>query len=1678
MEAADSNPDKPVTDTSNETHELAMHETGSPDIICSERQPESENDKKTSPVQTATLEGPVVETNRQSFIKHQASDKINMIDDLEDFFESENMARNDKSQERDETQNHGFNNAFDQYGLNGDTNKSIDLNRSMEEEEKINGVHEVLNLQTIQDQGQTIAASEYASIASEEDNQLLDLSIEGAPDGDNDTDTSQIAQAVVSQVLMKVVKITGEEETEASSGSKLLALPQKDLEQDTVHQEYSSLIDGDDSSLPDIQIPSAETDQHLNEHGEIEDPDKHVLVMKDVEDLENIREIYVLTDEEESFESSGSIQGKANDHMTKISFNEEKEEIDAQADVQEKEHVELQEKEQAGFHVEPEDGLGEEVRELVRTKMARKSEDEDRVVTNLSSQIASEQDMHGEIQQHKIHGRIPLYSSEDHGEISLSPEPVKESTQEAELLDDSKPEISTIQEDILVRSDLRDVSTIDRDYQAPPVFTREQQERIHNLAQRESFEAKYMTDHSSNQSTKYSPRLYRERELRDYVSSATSGSTREFNVKDFETRYKEDLQSYFPERDENPVPRKTEWKETKAKSDDSEKPQIKLNLQKAGKDLQPGTKETQIVTEVTSRNGRKTENMSTELESSEERAQRLRDTAGFPTQYESQLLQNAYERLQHLRQMASAAVPIPGHVTSPPSSGPIPGFKTLHEQQASWMEMFRELESHHRAELKNQYEQHQHSIQQLQQQMENELQSQHQTLRKKLDVHKEALQEGLSPERQPSHRDEVQMYENVKSSGYDVFLDASFGSSSGYQGDTSSPRSKSAIQRGDGKFSTALQSRSWVDIYREIREEEEEEERAEPRPLRRSLEGDFDNLESTVDNSSAKLTRSKPPYDSNGRVSPTKIPSDGRKGSTNAARLNSDKHIIKDRPSLSESENEDEGTLHVTPRDVSPHVRRLLNNLNEGRSSILGLTEIRSSPKQGMVSADSRPRAGVYSTPMPIIRSSSTLKSPKFEHSSQMDAAVLKTSAQFNSPTPSEHQQSSVLKQQLERRHQERLHQFENKAQELTQDSGRSDDVYLSSSTRVSLREKHAKHLADLRVYYENELSTLRSALSSSVEASADSSLDSQAQMKYHLVLAENRHLKEKCQAMEDELDDGERKVRELKQKIVGLEKRAKEYATSCAEAQTQVVELKAHVEELQRYCQERDDIISDLEVKVKSQEDAIKQYRKNQDEQLESHRKDKTALQKIVDKYEKMEREYNLLKETMASRENALYESRTEVVELNRIISKFELENKRIGRENDNLRHKITQLMNFSSVNNNLNDLFGSERSPSPQRTSEHVSVGTCSIPKQNLEVNNSHEDQTERPTSRSRKLFSDETSTVQQRAITPTRSSFASMYVREADNVIESTSSPLINAERELYKLRNLIRDSVTSTGTDGLQEPKLQKKYYGSERPTRDEPESAADFGSPRGTKERLILTAVPKSKPSKVDKVASSKGLANNVYSQGIREVNFLQPKSTPQKKENVKASFTPRSVEISSQRRMDKNVNETKKSAKENNKVSQSEKDKKLSQNGNGTSQVQVEQEENRVGGATARESTVENTLNTMRAGNYVTRPQWEDVYTSMAQPNSSQGHQVKKKQEDIIRERLKNIEDLERQYDDLHAEKRQLESLLSKIPLHGRVDRHSRQQKEELEDRLDKIQRELGSVRMSLKRCHVLKSAF
>ncbi|WAR01876.1 hypothetical protein MAR_008434 [Mya arenaria] len=497
--------------------------------------------------------------------------------------------------------------------------------------------------------------------------------------------------------------------------------------------------------------------------------------------------------------------------------------------------------------------------------------------------------------------------------------------------------------------------------------------------------------------------------------------------------------------------------------------------------------------------------------------------------------------------------------------------------------------------------------------------------------------------------------------------------------------------------------------------------------------------------------------------------------------------------------------------------------------------------------ATERPRAGVYSSPMPLMgRMTQSVRAEPV--SSSRD-----TTRDSTRLTRSLHEPAHIPGFSMDRAE---LYGGEDRRRQELNDSVRSDDSQLSYNTRINLREKHAKHLNDLRAYYEDELRELRRALSDALEGTTS------------------------------------------------------EYAAAYTDSKTMGIQHRAHIEELQRYCRERDELINELE-------------------------------SRMVNRYESLEQEFKLLQETMSATENKLYETRTDVVELNRTISKLELENKRLGRENDNLRHKVTQSLNLST----LHDSFGGPASPRdahparrsksppptninqshssktpPEPTTDHRvpmfatsmndwtpiiqkskgktptsavdrsrldKSGSSSLTDLTREQRSSKSKKVEespslkgRQPSKSARSAREETVSSREdvshrsqtrpktapeeptrdrprlREITPPR---AMSPASQADSEV-SDYSPLLKAERDLYKLRDMMRQAVAVKPSFSPPPLKLQKKFYGSERPSQKD-EYTPELGVARGRKESPALSGHGKSKssqtPSRADKPSGEK-----------------------------------------------------------------------------------------------------------------------------------------------------------------------------------------------------------------------------
>lgn len=80
---------------------------------------------------------------------------------------------------------------------------------------------------------------------------------------------------------------------------------------------------------------------------------------------------------------------------------------------------------------------------------------------------------------------------------------------------------------------------------------------------------------------------------------------------------------------------------------------------------------------------------------------------------------------------------------------------------------------------------------------------------------------------------------------------------------------------------------------------------------------------------------------------------------------------------------------------------------------------------------------------------------------------------------------------------------------------------FFASRSQLSLREKHAKHLADLRAYYEAELKDLREKLSLVTDGQRIFATSTQMESVEERILREENHtLRQHCQDLQDVLDD------------------------------------------------------------------------------------------------------------------------------------------------------------------------------------------------------------------------------------------------------------------------------------------------------------------------------------------------------------------------------------------------------------------------------------------------------------------------------------------------------------------------------------------------------------------------------
>uniref|UniRef100_A0A8I3W737 M-phase phosphoprotein 9 n=1 Tax=Callithrix jacchus TaxID=9483 RepID=A0A8I3W737_CALJA len=547
------------------------------------------------------------------------------------------------------------------------------------------------------------------------------------------------------------------------------------------------------------------------------------------------------------------------------------------------------------------------------------------------------------------------------------------------------------------------------------------------------------------------------------------------------------------------------------------------------------------------------------------------------------------------------------------------------------------------------------------------------------------------------------------------------------------------------------------------------------------------------------------------------------------------------------------------------------------------------------------------------------------------------------------------------------------------------EDPVILSKIRQNLKEKHARHIADLRAYYESEINSLKQKL----EAKEISAVEDWK--------ITNQILVDRCGQLDSALHEATSHVRTLENKnnLLQIEVNDLRERFSAASGASKI--LQERIEEMRTSSKEKDNTIVRLKSRLQDLEEAFENAYKLSDDKEARLKQENKMFQDLLGEYESLGKEHGRVKDALNTTENKLLDAYTQISDLKRMISKLEAQVKQVEHENMlSLRHN----------------------SRTHVRPSRASTLATSDVSRRKWLISGAEYS-----------IFTGQPLDTQDSNV---------------DNQLEETCSPGYHSPPEkdsspgssstslLIKKQRETSDTPIMRALKEVDEGKIFKNWG-----TQTEKEDTSN------TKREIMLTPVtvaysPKRSPKENLSPGFSHLLSRN-ESSPIRFDILLDdldtvPVSTLQRTNPRKQlQFLP----------LDDSEEKTYSEKATDNHVNHSFCPELLP---NGVKKVSV-------------------------------RTAWEknkSVSYEQCKPVSvtPQGNDFE------YTAKIRTLAETERFFDELTKEKDQIEAALSRMPSPGgRITLQTRLNQEALEDRLEKINRELGSVRMTLKKFHVLRTS-
>ncbi|XP_010839608.1 PREDICTED: M-phase phosphoprotein 9 isoform X2 [Bison bison bison] len=592
------------------------------------------------------------------------------------------------------------------------------------------------------------------------------------------------------------------------------------------------------------------------------------------------------------------------------------------------------------------------------------------------------------------------------------------------------------------------------------------------------------------------------------------------------------------------------------------------------------------------------------------------------------------------------------------------------------------------------------------------------------------------------------------------------------------------------------------------------------------------------------------------------------------------------------------------------------------------------------------------------------------------------------------------------------------------------EDPVVLSKIRQNLKEKHARHIADLRAYYESEINSLKQKLEEKEISVAEDWKKT------------NQILADRCGQLESALNEATSRVRTLENKNNLLERELSDFRERFNAASSASQILQERIEEMRTSNKEKDNTIIRLKSRLQDLEEAFENAYKLSDDKEARLKQENKMFRDLLGEYESLGKEHERVKDTLNITENKLLDAHTQISDLKRTISKLEAQVKQVEHENMlSLRHNSKTPMRPSHANT----LAGSDVSrrkwliPGAEHsifTGQPLDTKLDSQPEETcLPGYHSSLEKDLSPGSSPSLLIKKQRETLD----TPIMKALKELDEEKVfknwgtQTEKEDTSNKLVNPRP--------ADSSVNASRSPERGAQQRQKRFNSASQRSSSLPPSNRKSNTP--TRREIMLTPVTMAySPKRSPKENLSPGFSHLLSKNESSPIRFdillddldTVPVSTVQRSNPRKQlQFLP--LDDSEEKKYSEKAPDIH--------VNHSSSPEPLP---NGAKKVSV-------------------------------RPAWEKNKSfsyEQCQPVSTapQGNNFE------YTAKIRTLAETERFFDELTKEKDQIEAALSRMPsTGGRVTLQTRLNQEALEDRLEEINRELGSVRMTLKKFHVLRTS-